>query len=69
MTRRHEVSVNQQDRVTFYLLGHRDSAGIEEVLYISPGRKSVVVRGAMASQLREVEMDPEKYLTYILSVA
>lgn len=69
MLRRHEVSVNRPDRVTFYLLGHRDSAGIEEVLYITPERKSVVVRGRNASQLQAVEMDPEKALTYVLSLA
>ena len=67
MLRRHEVSVNRSDRVKFYLLGHRDIAGIEEVLYITPERKSVVVRGHNASQLQEVE--PEKALTYVLSVA
>lgn len=69
MLRRHEVSVNRPDRVKFYLLGHRTSAGIEEVLYITPERKSVVVRGPKASQLQEVELDPEKAVTYILSVA
>lgn len=69
MTRRHEVSVTRQDRVTFYLLGHRDRAGIEEVLYITPERKSVAVRGPNASQLPYVEIDPEKALTYVLSIA
>ena len=66
MLRRHEVSVTRPDEVKFYLLGHRDSAGLEEVLYITPERESVVVRGRNASGLQELE---PKGLTYILSVA
>lgn len=66
MLRRHEVSVTRPDQVKFYLLGHRDSAGLEEVLYITPERESIVVRGRNASSLQELK--PEG-LTYILSVA
>lgn len=66
MLRRHEVSVTRPDQVKFYLLGHRDSAGLEEVMYITPERESVVVRGRNASALQELE---PKGLTYILSVA